>query len=324
MRECQKIRHLLALRPADRSADEQKLVEAHLPACPACTALVREYAEQDRLIRGLPRIRFTPLQRSQLLTQVQDEQQAKSNANPILLLRTAATAIVILIALGVSLHFLVPQQAAPPRVTAPPAQSPQTTTQPSPSLPPTIHSSTPSSPETTALPSLTGTSIPPTATPQPPKPTATPIPPTATFPPPPTSPPPPSPTKEPPTAQPTKRPSQTPTPPPPPTVTPAPPTPTATATPTPTPSPTQPITPTVTVEPTVVTTDTSGTEMPIDAQAGRGENPSAIHVESPVFFPIGTDLEASIDGTTRQSKPRRDTKCYTRLKEVDRDEYILD
>ena len=54
MRECQKIRHLLALRPADRSADEQKLVEAHLPACPACTALVREYAEQDRLIRGLP------------------------------------------------------------------------------------------------------------------------------------------------------------------------------------------------------------------------------------------------------------------------------
>lgn len=291
MRKCQKIRHLLALRPADRSADEQKLVEAHLSACSACAALVHEYAEQDRLIRGLPRIRFTPLQRSQLLARVQDEQQAKSNANPILLLRTAVTAIVILIALGVGLRFLIPQQAAPPRVTAPPAQSPQTTTQPSPSLPPTIHSPTPSSPEATALPSPTRTSVPPTATPQS---TATPVPPTATFPPPPTSTPPPPPTKEPPTAKPTKKPSPTPLPPP--TVTPAPPTPTATATPTSTPSPTQTITPTVTVEPTVVTTDTSGIEMPIDVQAGQGENPSATCGESPAFFLVGTDLEASIDG----------------------------
>jgi hypothetical protein len=64
--------------------------------------------------------------------------------------------------------------------------------------------------------------------------------------------------------------------------------------------------------------------MPIDVQASQGENPSAIHVESPVFDPTGTDLAASIDGTIRESKPRQDAKCYARLKEVDRDEYILD
>ena len=73
MSDCRKTRRLLAVQATNWSEGEQTLVESHLGTCPDCSTLAQVYAEQDRLIRSLPRPGLTPAQRDQFLSQIQIE-----------------------------------------------------------------------------------------------------------------------------------------------------------------------------------------------------------------------------------------------------------
>lgn len=136
MSDCQKARRLLAVQATNWSEDEQTLVESHLGTCPDCSALAQVYAEQDRLIRGLPRPGLTPAQRGQFLSQIQQERKRhKMLSRPLVILRTVAAALVFLtMGLGVQTLLKTSLPAPATSVTQPPAV--QTTQSPTASITP--------------------------------------------------------------------------------------------------------------------------------------------------------------------------------------------
>jgi hypothetical protein len=109
MSECKKIRRLLALRPDDRSAAEQKRVEAHLDTCAECAALAETYAEQDRVLRDKPWVGLTPSQRGQLLSTIHRERRRYEMRNKLSAVLGAAASVAILIALAFGLKVLLPR-----------------------------------------------------------------------------------------------------------------------------------------------------------------------------------------------------------------------
>jgi murein DD-endopeptidase MepM/ murein hydrolase activator NlpD len=122
MSNCRKIRRLLAVQPTNRSIDEQALIEAHLGTCPNCSALDQVYAEQDRLIRSLPRAGLTPAQRGQFLSQIhQERKRHKMLRKPLAILGTVAAALVF-VAMGLGVQALLGSSQATPAasITQPP------------------------------------------------------------------------------------------------------------------------------------------------------------------------------------------------------------
>lgn len=107
MSDCRKVRRLLAVQSTKWSADEQAQVKAHLDTCPDCSTLTRVYAEQDRLIRSLPRAGLTPVQRGQFLSQIQQERKRhKMLSKPLAILGTIASTLV-LAAMGLGVQTLL-------------------------------------------------------------------------------------------------------------------------------------------------------------------------------------------------------------------------
>jgi murein DD-endopeptidase MepM/ murein hydrolase activator NlpD len=132
MSNCRKIRRLLAVQSTNWSADEQAQVETHLGNCPDCTALAQVYAEQDRLIRSLPRTVLTPAQRGQFLSQIQQERKRHEMiSKPLAILGTVATALV-LAAIGLGVQTLLGSSQSIPA--APVTQSPTTQAAQSPTV----------------------------------------------------------------------------------------------------------------------------------------------------------------------------------------------
>ena len=111
MSECKKIRRLLALRSDDRSAAEQKRVEAHLETCAACAALAKTYAEQDRVLRDKPWVGLTPSQRGQLHSTIHRERRRYEMRNKLFAAFSTAVGVAVLIALALGLKFLLPRSS---------------------------------------------------------------------------------------------------------------------------------------------------------------------------------------------------------------------
>ena len=132
MSNCKKTRRLLAVQYTNWSADVQAQVETHLENCPDCTALAQIYAEQDRLIRSLPRTVLTPAQRGQFLSQIQQERKRhKMISKPLAILGTVA-ATLILAATGLGVQTLLKSSQSIPA--APVTQPPTTQVTQSPTV----------------------------------------------------------------------------------------------------------------------------------------------------------------------------------------------
>jgi murein DD-endopeptidase MepM/ murein hydrolase activator NlpD len=116
--ECKGVRDLLALRPAEWSANERRQIEAHLVICPDCTALAEQYAEQDRLIRAAPRVRLIPSQRDQLFVRIQREGRRREMHIRLSAILGTAVAVVALTALTLGLNVLS-QHNDQPTIVAP-------------------------------------------------------------------------------------------------------------------------------------------------------------------------------------------------------------
>jgi hypothetical protein len=106
MNQCKVVRDLLALRPAEWGADEQRQVRAHLGTCPDCAALSRAYAQQDRLIQAAPRARLTPAQRGQFLSRIHRERRRHAMNIKLSTALSTALALVALVALTLGLYTL--------------------------------------------------------------------------------------------------------------------------------------------------------------------------------------------------------------------------
>jgi murein DD-endopeptidase MepM/ murein hydrolase activator NlpD len=111
--KCHRIQTLLALRPADRSADEQARIEAHLATCPVCAAQARLYAEQDRLIRSAPSARLTSAQRSQFFSQIQQERKRHKMYAKLSAIVGTAAAVAVIIGIGFGARILLPSDTLP-------------------------------------------------------------------------------------------------------------------------------------------------------------------------------------------------------------------
>lgn len=112
MSDCERIRVLLALRPADRSESERQLAGAHLKTCAACAELDRTYQEQDLLLeRTAPSIAVRP-EWELLLRQIQQRRGWRARARWATLLR-AAVAIAAVVALVLGLNALFQQISRP-------------------------------------------------------------------------------------------------------------------------------------------------------------------------------------------------------------------
>ncbi len=73
---CKTVQALLALRPADRSAVEQRLVDAHLLTCTRCAEWARACAGQDQLLaQAAPPPRLTAFQRARFFSRLQHERR---------------------------------------------------------------------------------------------------------------------------------------------------------------------------------------------------------------------------------------------------------
>jgi murein DD-endopeptidase MepM/ murein hydrolase activator NlpD len=136
MNNCKKIRSLLAVQSTNWSTDERTLIESHLSSCPDCSALAHVYAEQDRLIRNLPRPGLTPAQRGQFLSQIQQERKRHKMLNrPLAILKTI-TATLAFLAMGLGAQTLLkigpsaPATSATQHPVAPVTQPPAATTMP--------------------------------------------------------------------------------------------------------------------------------------------------------------------------------------------------
>lgn len=117
---CRTVRDLLALRPADWSAEERGRVEEHLVSCTSCAGMARAYAVQDRLLRRLPAARLDLRQRQQLFAQLEGKNRARRVPSWLswalgAALVAALLAIVLLIALlpGLDGRFLGGAVASP-------------------------------------------------------------------------------------------------------------------------------------------------------------------------------------------------------------------
>jgi hypothetical protein len=107
MNGCKRVRELLALRPEDRSVNEQHRVQAHLEVCPVCLATTRTYAEQDRLLRDGPSVSLPPRQRQDLFSRTQSERR-RHTAHPrfaTALGTLAAVVVLVVLAIGFSALF---------------------------------------------------------------------------------------------------------------------------------------------------------------------------------------------------------------------------
>jgi len=121
MKECKRVRGLLALRSDDWSAEEQARVEAHLATCPDCVALVHVYDEQDCLIRNAPRVGLTPSQRDQLLSRIRRERRRNEMRTRLsaTLGTTAAIAALAALAFGLNALFRPSGPSVPSAPTGP-------------------------------------------------------------------------------------------------------------------------------------------------------------------------------------------------------------
>lgn len=73
---CKTVQALLALRPADRSVVEQRLVDAHLLTCARCAEWARACAGQDQLLaQTAPPPRLTAFQRARFFSRLQHERR---------------------------------------------------------------------------------------------------------------------------------------------------------------------------------------------------------------------------------------------------------
>lgn len=100
MNACDQIQVSLALRPEDRSPAEEQRVRSHLSGCAACAALVKTYAEQDRVIRTGSRVALTASQRSQLLSAIGGQIRRRQ-------LRVRALNVIGTLAMGAAVIGLV-------------------------------------------------------------------------------------------------------------------------------------------------------------------------------------------------------------------------
>jgi len=121
MSACRDIRGLLALRPLDRSAEEQMQVEAHLAACPDCTALARAYAEQDLRLRDTRPVSLTPAQRDQLLSRISSGRRRHVRRTKLFSIFGPATFVAALVAMVLGLNQLFRQHL---QTATPPAPDP--------------------------------------------------------------------------------------------------------------------------------------------------------------------------------------------------------
>ena len=125
MSTCKEIQALLILPSTHWSVEERARVEAHQSTCPDCAALAHERAEQDRLIRSLPRIRFTPSQRDQLLSQIQRERKRHHMRTRLSAILSAAAVVAAIVALWLGTRALLPPNSQPALSTTPPVVSDQ-------------------------------------------------------------------------------------------------------------------------------------------------------------------------------------------------------
>ncbi len=133
MSECKRVRELLALRPAEWSADERLRVETHLATCADCADLARVYAGQERVIQSAPRARLTNAQRDHFFARIRRETRRRTLQNRISTALGAAAAGGALIALALGLYTMLsgsqtptgsaPQGPISTRVIATPAKS---------------------------------------------------------------------------------------------------------------------------------------------------------------------------------------------------------
>jgi Tol biopolymer transport system component len=127
MRECTKVRRLLALQRAEWSVEEARQVEAHLAGCRQCTAVARAYAEQDRLSKAMPTVGLSPAQRDRVLQRASDvvagdrrkpldrgKGRAPDRPNTAQLVGSVA-ALALIVLLGLGLAMLLRQ--GPPQET---------------------------------------------------------------------------------------------------------------------------------------------------------------------------------------------------------------
>lgn len=133
MSECKRIRPLLALRSADRSADEQRLVEAHLAACPTCAKLVHIYAQQDRLLRQARRTGLTASQRAQSLSQLSQKRRLFNIRTGLSAVTKVAATVAIILVIGLGVQVLV--ENTQPATPQPPTATATYTTTPIPIIP---------------------------------------------------------------------------------------------------------------------------------------------------------------------------------------------
>ena len=145
MSNCRKMRRLLVVQSKNWNADEQTQIKAHLDTCPDCSALAGVYAEQDRLIRSLPRAGLTPVQRGQFLSKIQQERKRHTMlSKPLAILGTVA-ATLVLAAMGLGVQTLLengrltPAAPVTPPLAVPATQSPTTHVTQSPTAVATLH-----------------------------------------------------------------------------------------------------------------------------------------------------------------------------------------
>jgi hypothetical protein len=106
MNKCAQVRDLLALRSREWDTDARIGIEEHLETCADCAALVQTYREQDRLLVDMPRLRFTPEQREQLVVRARGEARRRQVRVRLLSALGTAAAVVVLAAFALALYLL--------------------------------------------------------------------------------------------------------------------------------------------------------------------------------------------------------------------------
>jgi hypothetical protein len=106
MNKCAQVRELLALRSRDWESDARICIAEHLETCADCAALVQTYGEQDRLLVDMPRLRFTPERREQLVARARGEARRRQVRTRLFSALGTAAALVVLAAFALALYLL--------------------------------------------------------------------------------------------------------------------------------------------------------------------------------------------------------------------------